>query len=499
MAKEPKDTTPPPLPPVSRKTMESGLITDSAVSENRRPESSVSESINFDFDIIGGAKLRKGITTVGNTLTGNILGLYYYIDAVDVGSPNSQLIVVNGTVASYLAANIWTSIRTGLTVGSKARFTTYLNFVFMVNGTEPTAIWDGTTMGSFVTTGNADGAPMGKYVESFKSRVWIAGDPDYPDRLYYSSLASADATPVIAWSTDPTTGTQFFDVNPLDGDSITALHRGRGVILVFKRDRIYRISSISVADPDPYVFVGTYSQESIVETKAGTYFHHSSGFYQYNIYGQVIEISRPIIDIIRAITIANYPTVSGWLDPDGDHLNWAIGTVTYGGVTYNNMVVRYSISTQIWTHRSYPTQMLNSSRYTDGSTYFNVVGDNDGNVFQYNNGTTDNGTDITYSIVHKWETIDGLLSTRKTIGVACFNHYGASGANVGCQLDTDKGEFKEVGQLQLLNTGFNTLQILKARRFRFKVSGSSKGDQFVYNGFELVGVTNEFLQFVPNK
>lgn len=480
------------LDPIVRKSLESGLLTIGAVSENRRPESSVMESINFDFDSIGSATLRKGLTRLGSQLSGNILGMHYFVDTVTT-VPNTQFMLANTTSVYYLSGGSYTQIRTGLTA-SKARFSTYLNYTFMVNGTDPTAVWDGTASG-FITTGNALSAPTGKYVENYRSRMWIAGNTTYPSRLYYSSVPSAVATPVITWDTNVTTG-QWIDISPSDGESITALHRSKSAMLVFKQNHIYKVYSITQTDPDPRYDVGTSSQESVVETKNGMYFHHSSGFYQYNIYGIVQEISRPIIDIIRAIPSSAYTSVAGWLDPDGDHINWAIGNVTYRGVTYTNMVVRYSISTMVWTHRSYPTPFLCSATYDDGTTRYKVVGDNSGNTYEYNTGTTDDGTPISYSLIHRWDNMDGLLSTRKTIMQALFTHDGGTGSNINYQIDGDPdGDWtRGAGQLKDINTGFNTINI-KARKLRFRVSGSSKGQPFTYNGYELIGVTHEVLQF----
>src|ERR1035437_5188794 len=115
------------LPPLIRKSLESGLLTDLAVSENRRPETSVSESINFDFQTIGAAKTRTGITQIGNTLSGNILGIHQFIDTV--AGTNTKLIAVNGTAVYYLSAGTWTSKRT-VTAGLKARFADFLNATF---------------------------------------------------------------------------------------------------------------------------------------------------------------------------------------------------------------------------------------------------------------------------------------------------------------------------------------------------------------------------------
>ncbi len=473
--------------------MESGLITIGAVSENRRPESSVMESINFDFDSIGSATLRKGLTRLGTGLSGNILGMYYFIDTVN-SLPKTRFIMVNANKVYYLSGGTYTNIR-NVTSGNKARFSAFLNFAFMVNGVDATAIWDGDTATSFLTTGNASGAPIGKYIENYRSRMWIAGDATYPSRLHYSSVPSAVATPVITWNTDVSTG-QWIDISPSDGENITALHRSKSALLVFKQNHIYKVYSITQTDPDPRYDVGTSSQESIVETKNGMYFHHSSGFYQYNTYGIVQEISRPIIDIVKAIPSSAWTSIAGWLDPDGDHINWSIGSVTYRGVTYSNMTVRYSISTQVWTHRSYPTQFLCSAFYDDGTTRYNIVGDNSGNTYQFNTGVTDDGTPISYSLIHRWDNMDGLLSTRKTIMTSMFSHDGGTGSNINHQIDGDPDAdwTRPVGIMKDVNTGFNTMGI-KCRKIRFRISGSSKGQPFTYHGYELIGVVREMLQF----
>lgn len=494
---------PPSLPPVSRVSVKSGLINPGAVSEHERPGSSVMESINFHFDAIGSATLRKGSARLGNQLSGNILGLHYHVDTVNAGAPYTQTIMVNGTVAYYLSSGIWVSKRTGLTIGSKARFSTFLNYIFMVNGTEATVVWDGNTANSFVSTGNALSAPTGKYIENFRSRMWISGDPSYPDRLYYSSIPSSITTPVVTWNTSVTSG-QWIDISPSDGDVITGLQRYRNTMIVFKTNRLYRVFDIGQTDPDPYYAVGTSSQESVIETKMGVFFHHASGFYHYNVYGIVQEISRPIWDIVRAIPTSSYTSIAGWLEPDGDHIVWSIGNVTVNKISYTNHYVRYTISTQTWTHYSYPFQVLCSVRrqpfYTDGTTQLALVGDSGGNIIETNTGITDiDSAPIIYSLIHKWDMVDGLLSTRKNIMVGNFLHYGGAESKVAYQTENDDPDStsdwtKKVGFLKTTNTGFNTMGI-KSRKVRFGIFGNSSGQPFIYNGYELLDVTNEFIQF----
>jgi len=479
-----------PLQPAEFKDLKTGLITPGAVSRNQVPMDAVSDVVNFHFDQLGAVKLRAGITRLGNQIlaSSNILGLYEFRDSGS-GS-NNQMITVNSTTLYYLSGGTWTSKRSGLTSGSQAEFTTYLDYVFMVNGTEATAIWDGNPSNSFVTTGNASSAPIGKYIENFRNRVWISGNSSYPDRVYYSSLPSSVSTPVITWDTDVATG-QWLDVSPSDGENITWLKRSKKALLVFKNNHIYRIYSINDSEPDPLIDVGTYSGRSVVEAKDGTYFHHPSGFYRYND-GQVSEISKPIQDIVDNITLANYSKICGW--QDGDHVYWSVGNITANGVTVNNVVVRYTISSKTWTRYSYPQQFLCASPYNDGSNLYHLVGDNDGNVLKVNSGNTDNGTSISYDLIHRWMTLDGLISTEKHISELSFEHDGGTGTNISTQIQNDLTHiWQPLGQLDSSDTLLST--DIRARRFRIRLTGSSSGESFTYRGFEIYDATSESVKF----
>lgn len=480
----------PKIEPQDNKSLRNGLITESAVSEYDMPKGAVTESVNFQFNKIGTARLRKGTTLLGNQLSGNILGLYEFRDSGS-GS-NNRIIAVNGTVLYYLSGNTWASQFTGLTTGLKTRFTTFLDFVWMVNGTDSTRIWNGDPSNNFVATGNAASAPTGKFIENFRSRVWITGNSTYPDRLYFSTLPSAVTTPVVEWDTDVTTG-NWIDISPSDGENITGLKRAKSTLLVFKNNHIYRVSSINSTEPDPQINVGTYSNESIVEAKNGVYFHHPSGFYRY-VEGGVQEISKPIIDIINNISAANYDDIAGWLEADGDNIVWAVGDVTINGVTYTNLEVRYTISTESWTHYQKPTQSLVSSRYNDGTTLFQLVGDNNGNVLKVDTGVTDNGTAISYSLIHNWDKVDGVVSTKKTINKMLFHHKGGQGSKVSYQKEDDlvSDWKKPVGKGSLVKSmTYFTNPNVQGKNLRFRISGSSTGEPFDYYGYEILAGTSE--------
>ena len=458
--------------------MNDGLITQNAVSESQMPLSVVNESMNFDFDKIGAAKTRKGTTLLGNQLSGDILGLFEFRDS---GSgTNNQILAVNGTVAYYLSGGIWTSKRTGLTASSKAEFTTFLDLIFMVNGVDATMTWDGNPSNNFGTTQAVD-APIGYYIENFRSRVWIANNTD---RVYYSSLP--DSSLNITWDTTD----WYIDVSPQDGDNVTKLKRYKNALLLFKREHLYRIYSITETEPDPKISVGTYSGRSVVEAIDGIYFHHPSGIYRYNESG-ISCISEAMSDFIKNITVANYSKVVGW--EDGNHVYFQVGDVTIGDISYINVVLRYTISSKVWTFRSYPTQFLVSSKYNDGTTIYNLCGDNDGNVLKLDYGNTDNNSPIFYSLITRWYTLDGLFSTRKNISKMSAIHKNGEGSFVSYQIDDDEeNKWRPLFPITEKNPTPKTVDI-KGQKVRFRIQGSSVGEQFSFDGFEVLESTSELI------
>ncbi len=375
----------------------------------------------------------------------------------------------------YLSGGTWT-VTKSVSSGYKARFSTFLDYMFMVNGKDPTTIWDGTT---WSTTGNALNAPIGKYIENFRTRMWIAGNSTFPDRLYYTDVPTAAATPVVVWDTDVATG-NWIDISPSDGENITGLKRTKNVLLVFKHNHIYQVSSVNDTEPDPKINVGTYSQESIVEGKDTIYFHHPSGIYSYQG-GGVKLLSKPIQDWIDAMPVTQYDNVCGWAD--NDHIYHSLGDLTVGGISYSNVVTCYTVSSQVWTIYTYPTKPLVSSNYNDGSTLYQVVGDDDGNIIIMNYGNDDLGIPITISMVTRPYTFDGLFSTTKNISRIAAEFNKAEGMTISYKADDwDKNKF--VDCMVLKKTGDSQNVSIRGNKIWFRLSGFSKGEQFSFDGIE---------------
>jgi len=469
-------------PIIIRQIGSQGLILEDVVDEFLMPSGAVNWAINGHFDRIGSFSVRNGLTLLGAQIANNFMikGLHQFLDT---GSgTNDRLIAVADTVVYALISGTWTSKRTALTSNSKARFTNFVDLVFMVNGTEAMQSWDGGA-GNFSTT-NVTDAPIAKYIDNFRTRVWAAATTSLPSRLYYSSVA--DINGAITWNLT----TQYIDIAPGDGEDLTGIKKFATALYAFKPNTTYRIFSINQTEPDPQIFVGTYSQESVTVSKDGMYWHHPSGIYRLRK-GEVnpVEISRPIYDVIKNVTRANYTEIASW--SDDDHVYFHLGDISIYGLTISNCVVRWTVSTELWTIYSYAVPLVVGSSYDTSSSIGRVVGDNDGNVYQFDTGTTDNGTAINFELETRWMNITGLRSEIKTIRKITGLHEDMSGASIGWRSgNMHRQAIQPMGQLEGQETNFANLDIT-GNRFKFSVRGSSISGSSVFQGWEIIDYINE--------
>ncbi len=323
-------------------------------------------------------------------------------------------------------------------------------------------------------------------IEVYKSRVYGAGDPAYPSRLFFSSVISSAGN--ITW----TPLTDWVDINPGDGEDFTGLKNYSLELLCFKPNFIYRFKTSGV-DPDPLIKIGTRSHESIVEGKRGLYFHHDTGFYQYTG-GYPTELSRPIIDFIQAIPFSQYANIIGWKDID--HIYWSVGNITiqetYGSVTIKNCVLRYTESSQVWTVYSYPSDIRRAMQYTNGTTLTNLVALDNGVVATQDSGVTDLGEPIKYRMKTKWYDF-GEISQRKILQELCAVCERAQASELAYQIDDNPAVFT-LGELKKLFNYFppksSSLNI-QFHRIRFVVQGVARFDSPIFRSIELYNIQNE--------
>lgn len=457
---------------ISFPPIKNGMYREAAIDQALIPQDSLAFSMNMHNDVIGAMTLRKGMTALGTQLTAStpILGMHFYRN--NAGSTFASIAKIGTTVKAYSGSS-WANIRTGITAGSKARFTNLVDYTFMVNGTgnEVLQTWSGS--GSMGTTNDGD-LPKGDCIENYRNRIWVAQAT--LDKVFYTDVVNTDNT--------ISGGTGFLQISPNDGEKIRGLKRHPRALLVFKENHIYRIFNVNNADPDPSIMRGTYSQESIIESKRGIHYHHPSGFYDFVFDGEQKEISRPIIDIIQSITRANYDNIAGWAEDDA--LCWSVGDITLGGIAFTNVVCRYTLSTEVWTVYSTASEIRSASFYDDGSNgVFNLVGDDNGYVMKWGVGTTDNGSPIFYDLQTQWMTLTQLRTTSKTLSTIVSLHENAQGGNLSYKLDTDPlSKWRPIGDLARDLYQIDSLNAKDFYRIKFRLSGNSSGSPFNFRGFE---------------
>ncbi len=471
-----------------------GVIRSAQLNDTVTPENSVQLAVNMNFDRIGAMTTRDGIATYATTLGGSVTAF---------GTLNSQssstkyLFAQVGSTIQALnsTTHAWASVRTGLTGSAKARFSQWLNYTWMVNGNAGDAV-QVSNGGSFSAVAGIVPAnfPKADFIQAgFDARIWIANSAT--DFLYYTDqLTSTDG---INYNAVTFTLADNFQTgfSAQDGESITGLFRVPKALLLFKQNHIYRIYSATNADAYPAYNVGTYSQESIVQAKDGIYFHHSSGFYKFAYDTQPTEISRRVIDFVKAIPRASYANIVGIYD-GYDAVKWSVGSITVEGVTYANCQMRYSISTQVWTIYDFAgTNITALIRYDDGTTIEQVAGTSTGLVGKLDSGTTDFGSSIYYESIDRWRSFTEMYSASKNIsGMMVMSENGAgallqyqtekSPANVWKDIDTVRDKYDAL---------FPNASTDDFNNVRLRIRGNTRGTPIIFHGIELLSIQNKGL------
>ena len=234
------------------------------------------------------------------------------------------------------------------------RFVLFLNYVFRLTGGDAPLSFLISTPQTKTTTNLTDTetsaalAIIPSLGAVFQDRVYFNRAADgFRSRLYYSTLGVSGGT--ITWNTNTSTG-QWFDVNPDDGDFITALENNGNHLLIFKNYAMYRWIFGQV-EADRIIGVGTASQESVkTNFELGiTFFANSKGIYAYDGNRPKL-ISGKIQEYIDAVTNFNWRYCAGHVDKD--HYYLSVGDITVNSRTISNAWFVYNILLDAWTIHS---------------------------------------------------------------------------------------------------------------------------------------------------
>jgi hypothetical protein len=459
-----------------------GVIRSAQLNDTITPENSVQLAINMNFDRVGAVTTRNGVETYATSRGGSVTSF----GALNILGGVKRLFAQVGTDISVWNGSTWASVRT-TTVSTKARFSQFLNRVWMVNGNGGD-VPKTSNGGNFDTTDVPATLPKGDFIQAgYGGRVWIADASK--DILYYTDIVqSINGTSYVTPLTFTLTTNFISTFSPQDGESITGLFRVPKALLLFKENHIYRVYSPTNVDAYPAYNVGTFSQESIIQAKDGLYFHHSSGFYKFAYDTQPTEISRRVVDFVKAIPRASYGNIVGVYD-GYDAVKWSVGSLTVEGVTYANCQMRYSISTQVWTIYDYAgTNITALIRYDNGTTIEQIAGTSTGLIGKLDSGYTDFGADIYYDMIDRWRSLSEMYSLSKNIsGISVITE---TGAGMELQYQTEKSKNNVWHDIDTVRNSYTALfpnaSTDDFNNIRMRLRGYSRGTPIIYHGTEIL-------------
>lgn len=197
--------------------------------------------LNFEFDDSGNLSTRVGPTQLfATTFAGRITSLHYFTsEAGEIG-----IIYTTGTQVRLVETNGTgdTNLTGALTLPSDTfwQWKTFGGFAIGVNkatsGDNPVKVNTASVASALGGT-----PPKGKYIEIWNSRVWIAS-ATAPNQLWGSKLGDPED-----WTAAGDAGKVTIDIDPNDGDLITGLFATREALYVFKRKRIFKVTTINSA------------------------------------------------------------------------------------------------------------------------------------------------------------------------------------------------------------------------------------------------------------
>jgi len=384
----------------------------------------------------------------------------------------------------------WIVRRSGLAEVSKPRFAQYLNYIWMVNGNneiggDPVATSSGGVFGQELVPVNF---PKGDFIHAgFEGRVWVIDKS--LGVIHYTDIVQFVPPDVYVLTYDSQVNF-ISNLSPQTGQSFTALCRVPRALLVFTEDSIFRIYGATSIDAYPAYNVGTFSQESIIESKTGIFFHHSSGFYQFDYGSQPVEISRRIIDFVKAIPRAAYGDIKGVYD-GFDAVEWAVGSVTVEGVVFSNCVLRYTLSTQVWTVYDYTGNVITAMiSYDNGTTINHLIGTSTGLVGALDTGDTDFGQPFYYEFITRWKSFTEMYCEIKVLDGLNVYSENAAGANLTYQIQKS-GPNAWLPLMTVSNKNNSLSPNTNTEDFdvvRLRLAGNSKGPQVVVHGIEILSL-----------
>lgn len=413
----------------------------------------------WDTDSLPAIHTRKGRTAYGATGSGqaNLLtnfGTTHMVRAV-------------GTALQYDNAGTWTAI-TGTFTDTDWAAANFNGKLILTNGTDNVKQWNGSALSDL----NAATAPKGKYITSDNSRVWIAVN----DVLNFCAFqAETD------WSSANNAGSvQYYTAR---GGNITGLRSFYGDKYVWKQDSMaviqgtnyynFRLREISN-------LVGCVSNKTIQEVGDSLFWLGQKDVYAFKG-GLPQPIGQKIRSILDSVNTAQWTRCFGATDG----IRYFLGLVT-GANTQPDTFLMYDPRYNQWRVRK-TGDNLRYSVFFGNKIY---AGDANGQTYQLDSGTTDNGAAISWSYTTK-DFDEGAPELEKEYFELHLQIYVPTGSTLQLSVSTDQGAtYTNIGDAITVQSAIQDVPVIIpldtvpiTHWARFKLSGTGEVKLFSMQRF----------------
>ena len=456
----------------SYRQFDAGIISPKSIARDKiksTNNSSVAFAYNVDFDdVMGYASGRKGSDKIGSSISGgtDILG----ISSLRTFSSDIPVVAINdGATADmyYWNGSAWTASTGWVNKGlGQHRFAQIGGSIFVVNGVDDMM---SSTNGSAWVTTNCPTTLVLSYIARYRSRLVAMTTSG---TIYFSSIIDPTVSPFITW----TVATDFFRVNPDDGGYASGFATVGNVLLIFKNNGFYRADITNeFVQPDDLYQVGAISQEAITVSQGMCFFYSGTSIYRTDGASYPQDIARTIQNYIDLI-----PNKSDvYMTSDEYYVYLEVGNIVIDGVTYSNIVFRYSIRNDSWTIYGYPYR-VKQLFYNDKAK--KIYAGSVNNIYEIDGDyVDDDGTAIPYEIVFQ-ELDGGMRGMTKHINnnLAIYTKY-ATGSNITVENNEGKSDQVSIVSDYKVARPFN----IQGNWFNVKWAGIIGSKRPIFEGLDL--------------
>lgn len=220
--------------------------------------------VNMLLDERGGAVKRLGCSQAIGSLAGKILSAHWFERA----GASSQLIMHLDDGSVRYSTDLTTvagSIVTGVSTSAPYSFCTFNGKVYMSNGVNNYAKWDGTTYTDFA------GLPKPAILAMWKDAMWGANYSGTTDLVRSSAAGDAETWPAA---------NQNY-MGRGDGDSVTALYSYGNYLLAFKANSTYLIYDVNLSSRLTDPSIGCVGKFAVVGFDGNCFFLSRKGIFRW--------------------------------------------------------------------------------------------------------------------------------------------------------------------------------------------------------------------------